>query len=150
MCMQIMYITKNNFFLAFKCVFYIIINLKNIQINFKIIGFVLYNSKKIINDLDFKFCILTLSNSCPTNFTSINPNMLHTAKNIVRNFINLKNKIAKYQSNFFIYLYELVDTQTKNIFKLMHKMMLLEIKNKTFHTINELFNKQKKIKKTCV
>ena len=108
-CMQIIYITKNNFFFAFKCVFYVIINPKNIQINFKIIGFVSYNPEKMINNLDFKFHTLMLSNFCPINFTSINPNMPHTAKNIVWNFINLKNKITKHQSNFFIYLYELVD-----------------------------------------
>ena len=29
-------------------------------------------------------------------------------------------------------------------------MVLFKIKNKTFCTINELFNKQKKTKKTCV
>ena len=141
MYMQITYITKNNFFFAFKCVFYVIINPKNIQINFKIIGFVLYNPKKIINNLNFKFCTPTLSNFCLTNFISTNPNMPHTAKNAVQNSINLKNKIAKHQNNFFIHLYELVDTQTKNIFKLTHKMMLFETKNKTFCIANELFNK---------
>ena len=110
MCMQIMHITKDDFFLAFKCVFYVIINPKNIQTNFKTIGLVLYNLKKMIGDLDFKFCTLILSNSCLMNFTSINLNMLCTAKNTVWSFINLKNKIAKYQNNFFIHLYELVDT----------------------------------------
>ena len=94
--MQITYIIKNNFFLAFKCVFYIIINLKNIQTNFKTINLIPYNSEKIINNLDFKFHTSTLSNFCSTNFTFINPNMLHIAKNVVQNFINLKNKIAKH------------------------------------------------------
>ena len=32
----------------------------------------------------------------------------------------------------------------------MHKMMLFEIKNKTFCITNKLLNKRKKIKKTCV
>ena len=82
-----------------------------------------------------------LSNSCPTNSTFTNLNMSRTAKNIVRSFINLKNKIAKHQSNFFIHLYELIDTQAKNIFKLTHKIMLLEIENKTLHTANKLLNK---------
>ena len=95
----------------------------------------------MIGGLDFKFCTLMLSNFCLMNFTSINPNMLHTAKDVVRNFINLKNKIAKHQSNFFIHLYELVDTQAKSISKFIHKMMLFEIKNKTFCTTNELLNK---------
>ena len=94
--MQIMYIIKNNFFFAFKCVFYVIINPKNIQINFKVIGFVLYNPKKMINNLDFKFCTPTLSNSCLMNFIFIYPNTLRTAKNALRNSINLKNKIAKH------------------------------------------------------
>ena len=44
----------------------------------------------------------------------------------------------------------MVDIQIKNISKLTHKMILLEIENKTFHMINELLNKQKKIKKTRV
>ena len=89
--MQITHIIKNNFFFAFKCVFYVIINPKNIQINFKVTGFVPYNPKKIIDDLDFKFHIPTLSNFCPTNFTFINPNMSCTAKDTIQNFINLKN-----------------------------------------------------------
>ena len=139
--MQITHIIKDDFFLAFKCVFYVIINPKNIQTNFKITSFVPYNPKKIIDNLDFKFHTLTLSNSHPTNFTSINPNMPYTAKNIVQNFINLKNKIAKHQNNFFTHLYELVDTQIKNISKLAHKMMLFETKNKTLYITNELLNK---------
>ena len=150
MYMQITHIIKNNFFFAFKCVFYVIINPKNIQTNFRIINFVLYNPKKMIGSLDFKFCISMLSNSYLMNFTSINPNMLCIAKNIIQNFINLKNKIVKHQSNFFIHLYELVDTQIKSISKLAHKMILLETKNKTFCTTNELFNKWKKIKKIYV
>ena len=149
-CMQIMYITKDNFFSAFKHVFYVILNPKNIQASFRAIGLISYNPKKMINGLDFKLCIPMLSNSCPTNFTSTNPNMPCTAKNAIQNFINLKNKIAKHQSNFFIHLYKLVNTQTKSIFKLTHKMMLLETENKIFHITNELLNKQKKTKKTCI
>ena len=83
MCMQIMYIIKNNFFFVFKCVFYVIISLKNIQASFRVIGFVLYNLEKMISGLDFKFCTSMLSNSCLMNFTFINPNMLCTAKNAI-------------------------------------------------------------------
>ena len=108
-CMQIMHIIKNNFFFAFKCIFYVIINPKNIQTSFKIIDFVLYNPKKMINNLDFKFCTSMPSNFCSINFTFINPNMSCIVKNIVQNFINLKNKIVKHQNNFFIYLYKLID-----------------------------------------
>ena len=96
MHIQITHIIKNNFFPALKCVFYVIINLKNIQTNFRIIGFVLYNPEKMISGLDFKFCTSMLSNFCLINFTFINPNTSRTAKNVVRNFINLKNKIAKH------------------------------------------------------
>ena len=95
----------------------------------------------MIGNLNFKFCTLTLSNFCPINFISTNPNTLHTAKNAIRNFINLKNKIAKHQSNFFIYLYKLIDIQIKNIFKLTHKMVLFKTENKIFHTTNELLSK---------
>ena len=150
MCMQITHIIKNDFFLAFKCVFYVIINLKNIQTNFKTIGLVLYNPKKMINNLDFKLRTPMPSNSCLMNSTSTNPNTSCTVKDTVWSFINLKNKIVKHQSNFFIHLYELINIQTKSIFKLMHKMMLFEAENKTFCITNELFNKWKKIKKTCV
>ena len=148
--MQITHIIKNDFFLAFKCIFYVIISPKNIQTNFRVIGLVLYNPEKVISSLDFKFYTLMPSNSHPTSSTFTNPNTLHTAKNAVRSFINLKNKIAKHQNNFSIHLYELVDTQTKSISKLMHKMVLLETENKTFCITNELLNKQKKTKKTCV
>ena len=43
-----------------------------------------------------------------------------------------------------------INTQTKSIFKLAHKIMLFETENKTFCIANELLNKQKKTKKTCV
>ena len=82
-----------------------------------------------------------LSNFCLINFIFINLNISCIAKNTVQNFINLKNKIIKHQNNFFIYLYELINIQTKNISKLTHKMVLLEIENKIFCTTNELFNK---------
>ena len=141
MHIQITHIIKDNFFPAFKCVFYVIINPKNIQASFKTISLVLYNPKKIINNLDFKFHTPTPSNSYPTNFISTNPNTSYTAKNVVRSFINLKNKIAKHQNNFFIHLYKLVDTQIKSISKLTHKIMLFETENKTFCITNELFNK---------
>ena len=95
----------------------------------------------MIGNLDFKFHTPTLSNSCSTNFTFINLNMPYTAKNIIQNFINLKNKIVKHQNNFFIHLYKSINIQIKNISKLAHKMVLFEIKNKIFHTTNELFSK---------
>ena len=104
--MQITHIIKNNFFPAFKHIFYVIINPKNIQASFKTISLVLYNPEKIINNLDFKFRTPTPSNFCPMNFTFTNPNTPRTAKDTVRSFINLKNKIVKHQSNFFIHLYE--------------------------------------------
>ena len=50
------------------------------------------------------------------NFVSINPNILHMAKDIIQNFVNLKSKIAMHRNNLFNYLYELIDTQIKNIF----------------------------------
>ena len=95
-CIQIMHIIKDDFFFAFKCVFYVIINLKNIQAGFRVIGLVLYNLKKIINNLDFKFCTSMLSNFYLINFIFINPNILCIMKNVVQSFINLKNKITKY------------------------------------------------------
>ena len=64
----------------------------------------------MIGNLDFKFYTPTSSNFHSTNFTFINPNTLHIAKNVVQNFINLKNKIVKRQNNFFIHLYKLIDT----------------------------------------
>ena len=96
MHMQITHITKDNFFPAFKRIFYVIINPKNIQISFRITNLVPYNPEKIIGNLDFKFYTPTPSNFCPTSFTSTNPNIPCTAKNTIQNFINLKNKIAKH------------------------------------------------------
>ena len=83
MHMQITHITKNNFFFAFKCVFYVIINPKNIQTGFKTTSLISYNPKKMIGNLDFKFHTPTPSNSHPMNFTSTNPNTPRTAKNAV-------------------------------------------------------------------
>ena len=83
MHMQITHIIKNNFFLVFKCVFYVIINLKNIQANFRVINLILYNPEKMIGGLDFKFHIPILSNFCLTNFIFINLNTLCIAKDAV-------------------------------------------------------------------
>ena len=48
-----------------------------------------------------------------------------------------------HRNNSFNYLYEYIDMRIKNIFKLIHKMVLLEIENKTFCITKEFFNKQK-------
>ena len=82
-CMQITHITKNNFFLAFKRIFYVIISLKNIQTSFKTTSFVLYNPEKVIGGLDFKFHTPMPSNFHLMSSTSINPNMPRIAKNVV-------------------------------------------------------------------
>ena len=96
-------------FLVFKYFFFVIINLKNVQSNFKIINLVPYNLEKIINNLDFKFHTFTFPNFCSMNFTFINSNTFYTMKNTVQNFVNLKFKIAMDQNNSFNYLYELID-----------------------------------------
>ena len=56
--------------------------------------------------------------------------MLCTTKNVIQNFVNLKSKIVMHWNNLFVYLYELIDMQIKNVFKLMHKIILFEIKMK--------------------
>ena len=81
--MQITHIIKNNFFFAFKHVFYVIINPKNIQASFRVINLILYNPKKMINNLDFKFHTSTLSNSHSTSFIFTNLNMPCIAKNAI-------------------------------------------------------------------
>ena len=69
------------FFLIFKHVLFTIINLKNIQSNFKTIGFILYNLKIIIDNLDIKSYTCTSSNSCLMNFTFKLPkHALHNKK----------------------------------------------------------------------
>ena len=78
---QIMHIIKDDFFLVFKQVFFIIMNLENIQSNFKTINFVPYNPKKIIGNLNFKFHIFTPSNFHSMNFIFINLNTFHTMRN---------------------------------------------------------------------
>ena len=136
--------------MAFKQVFYAVINSKNIQINFEIIRFISYNFNQMFDYLDFKFYIFTSLNTFQWNLNSINLSIFYITKNVLWNFVNLKSKIVKCHNNSFIHLYKLINTQIKNMSKLMHKMVLLEIKNKKFYTTNELFNKWKKTKKMCV
>ena len=58
-------------------------NLENVQLNFKIICFILYNLEKIIDNLEFKFYTFTSSNFYLMNFVFINSNTSHTIKNAV-------------------------------------------------------------------
>ena len=106
---HITHIIKNNFFLAFKQVFYVIMNSKNIQINFKIIEFIPYNFCQIFNYLDFNFHIFISLNILQQNSDFMNPNIFYTIKNVLQNFANLKSKITKHYNNFFIHLYELIN-----------------------------------------
>ena len=91
---QIIYIIKNNCFSIFTHIFFAIINLKNVQSNFKTINLVLYNLEKIINNLDFKSHTFIPLNICSMNFVFINPNTFHTTKNAMQNFVNLNFKIV--------------------------------------------------------
>ena len=150
MRMQITHITKNDFFFFFKRVFFIIIGEKNVRAEFSSTGLISYNSEIVINCLNFKPKTPTPLNSRLINIIFINLNTLKTARNAVRNSTNLKSKIAKYQSSFLTHLYELINTQIKDIFKLTHKMMLFKVEIKIFRTINEIFNKQRRVKKIRV
>ena len=47
-------------------------------------------------------------------------------------------------------MYDLIDVQIKNISVLMHQMVLLKTKIKTFHTANEILNKRHKTKKNLI
>ena len=98
--MHFTHIIKNNFFLVFKQVFFVSINEKNIQTKFQTIDLMLYNPKIMINNLDFRFKTFTLSNFCSTSVASTNPIISKIAKNVVRNFIELKSKIVIHQNNF--------------------------------------------------
>ena len=106
-----------------------------------------YNPEIIINNLDFKFKTLTLSNSCSTNIAFTNPTTPKTAKNAIQNSIELKSRIITHQNNSSSQLYDLIDAQTKSISTLMHQMILFKTEIKNFHTINEILNKHCKIKK---
>ena len=92
--MHLTHITKNNFFLAFKQVFFVSMSEKNVQVKFQTINLMPYNPKIIINNLNFKFKTFTLSNFYLTNAASTNPTTLKTTKNVVWNFIELKSKIV--------------------------------------------------------
>ena len=81
--MHFMYITKDNFFSIFKQIFFVSMGEKNVQAEFQIINFMLYNLKIMINNLNFKLKILTLSSFCPTNTAFTNPITLKTAKDAV-------------------------------------------------------------------
>ena len=121
---------------------------KNVQARFQMIGFMLYDPKIIINNLNFKFKTFMSSNSCLTSIVFMNSITSKTAKNAVRNFIELKSKIIIYQNNSSSQLYDLIDVQVKSILTLMYQMILLKIKIKNFRTVNEILNKYHKIKKT--
>ena len=81
--MHLTHITKNNFFLAFKQVFFASMGEENVQVRFQVTGLMPYNLKIIINNLDFKLKTFMLSNSCSTNIASINPITFKTTKNAV-------------------------------------------------------------------
>ena len=148
MQMHFTHITKNNFFLVFKQAFFISMNEKNIQTKFQAINLMPYNPKIMINNLDFKFKTFTPSSSHPINAVSTNPITSKTTKNAVQNSIELKSKIITHQNNSPNQLYNLIDAQIKNISTLTHQMILLKIKIKNFHTVNEILNKHYKTKKT--
>ena len=68
-----------------------------------------YNPEIMINNLDFKFKTLMLSNSCPTNVASMNLTTPKTTKNVVQSSIKLKFKIIIHQNNSSSQLYNLID-----------------------------------------
>ena len=145
--MHFTHIIKNNFFPTFKQVFFISMDEKNIQARFQATGLMSYNLKIMINNLDFKLKIFTLSSFHSTNIASTNPITFKIIKDAVQNFIELKSKIITHQNHSLNQLYNLIDAQTKNILTLTHQIILFKIKIKNFHTTNEILNKHHKIKK---
>ena len=107
--MHFMYIIKDNFFLAFKQVFFASMGEENVQAEFQAINFMLYNLKIMINSLDFKSKTLTPSNSYLINVAFMNLIIPKIVKDAVQNSIELKSKIVIHQNNFSNQLYDLVD-----------------------------------------
>ena len=145
--MHLTHIIKDNFFFTFKQVFFVSMGEKNVQARFQVINFMPYNPEIVINSLNFRLKIFTLSNSHLTSIASTNLTTFKTAKDAVRSFIELLFKIVTHQNNSLNQLYNLIDVQIKSISTLMYQMILFEIKIKNFHTINEILNKHHKIKK---
>ena len=58
-----------------------------------------YNLKIMINSLNFKFKIFTLSNFCSISIASMNPIIFKIVKNVVQNSIKLGSKIVIHQNN---------------------------------------------------
>ena len=121
-------------------------NEKNIQIRLQMINFLLYNSKIIINNLNFRPKMYMLLNSCSRNIIFTKSNIFEIAKNAIQNFITWKFKIIVHQNNLLNQLYHLIDVQIKNVLILTHQMVFFKIENKIFYIINEIFNKHYKIK----
>ena len=72
---------------------------KNIQTRFQAIGFMLYNLKIKINNLDFKLKTFMPSNFFSTKIVSINLNISKTVRNAIQSSIKLKFKIIIYQND---------------------------------------------------
>ena len=106
---QIIYIIKDDFFFAFKRAFHATIGPENVRVGFKATKLIPYDAEKMINNLNFKSYTFTPLNSRPPSSASINSNTPRTAKDALRDFINLKSRIAKHQSSFLTHLYELIN-----------------------------------------
>ncbi len=147
---QITHIIKNDFFPVFKQAFFATINKKNVQSGFSGTSLVLYNLEQVINSLDFRSKMSMSTNSFSASVASTNPNTLKTAKDVVRNSTDLKSKIARHYSSSPTHLYKLIKTQTQDISKLAHKIVLLEIEVKTLCTANKILSKYCKANKRRV
>ena len=144
----ITYITKKDFFPAFKKVFDVTIIESNIKGGFRGAGLVPMDPWNVLSKLDVKLVILQTSRSSSCD---VFPWVSKTLQNLTEALSQseyIKNQIVKHHSSSPSALYSAMDQFVKGVHSIMHQMVFLKEENIKLHEANWILSQRCRAKKT--
>jgi hypothetical protein len=145
---HITYITKDDFFPAFRIAFFAAMTENNIQGGFRGAGLLPFDPESVISILDLKLKTPTPPNSRPSTaqpWVSQTPNNPTEA---LSQTTFIKNQIAHHQNSSPTSIYEAVDQFAKGTSKIIHQLALLKADNQILQQGIEELSKRRRAKKT--
>ena len=144
----ISYITKEDFFPAFRAVFDATITEQNIQAGFRGTGLVPLNAQRVISTLDVKLSTPTLSPTSSRSSQLLTSRTPKSHQDATKQVKVVKNRIFNHQNSSPTKIFESLDSLVRGITSISHRAALAEAQVAGYQSTLEQLSKRQRAKKT--
>jgi hypothetical protein len=146
----IYYITKIEFFIAFKKAYLQSTTVMNSQAGFRGAGLIPFDSQAVISKLDVKLRTLTPTGPPSADADPWVSQTPHNPTEALSQTTLVRNRIARYQGSSPTPIFEAVASLAKGTERLAHKLTLATAEIRTLQAANEALSKRRRAKKNRI